>query len=114
MLVGIIIIKMSSRVNCIRRLKILFSAHVIVQVSRICVLGIANIYVGLHAYHQRSSRSVSLWSVLFTAEVSIAAFIFLFQDRWDYMVKEGVDEQVTPTSNMTSPNSNLKELDATI
>ncbi|WOK93538.1 cytochrome b561 domain-containing protein [Canna indica] len=67
----------------------------------ICVLGIANIYVGLHVYHQRSSRSVSLWSVLFTVEISIIAFIFLFQDRWDYMVKEGVDEQVTPTSYMT-------------
>ncbi|CAL9135158.1 unnamed protein product [Musa textilis] len=175
--VGIIIIRMSHRVECNKRLKVLFYAHLIVQITAIllataaavlslinfensfdnthqriglavyafiwiqpviaffrphrgikmrsawylvhwllgtgvCVLGIANVYVGLHAFHERTSRSVRPWAVLFTTEVSIFAFVYLIQGRWDHMMKEGaiLDEQVAPTSHLTSPSSNQKEL----
>ncbi|KAG1346827.1 cytochrome b561 domain-containing protein [Cocos nucifera] len=176
--VGIIIIRMSNRVECGKRLKVLFYSHVIVQMTAVLlatagavlsiinfenffdnihqrtglvvyaliwiqpligflrphrgakarsiwyfmhwllgtgipILGIINIYIGLHTYQERTSRSVRLWTVLFTAEVVIIAFIYLFQDRWDYTMKQGVilgDEQIRPTDHLTSPSSSQKEL----
>ncbi|XP_064938227.1 cytochrome b561 domain-containing protein At2g30890-like isoform X3 [Musa acuminata AAA Group] len=179
--VGIIIIRMSHRVECIKSLKVLFYAHLIVQIMAIllataaavlslinfensfdnthqriglavyafiwiqpiiaffrphrcvcmgikmrsawyfvhwllgtgvCVLGIANVYVGLHAFHERTSRSVRPWVVLFTTEVSLFAFIYLIQGKWDHMTKEGaiLVEQVAPSGHLTSPSSNQKEL----
>ncbi|XP_010918848.1 cytochrome b561 domain-containing protein At2g30890 [Elaeis guineensis] len=176
--VGIIIIRMSNRVKCGKRLNVLFYSHVIVQMTAVLlatagavlsivnfenffnnthqraglvvyvliwiqpligflrphrgvkarsiwyfvhwllgtgipILGIINIYIGLHTYQERTSRSVRLWTVLFTAEVVIIAFIYLFQDRWDYMMKQGVslgEEQVRPTDHLTSPSTSQKEL----
>lgn len=178
--VGILVIRMSQRVECGQKLKILYYSHVILQIvsvllatsgavlsiknfensfsnthqriglvlyaliwiqpligscrpnrgvkvrslwyfvhwllgSGITVAGVINIYIGLHAYHAKTSRSVKLWTILFTAEVAAIAFIYLFQDRWDYMKKQGVilgEEQITPTDHATPPriNKNQKEL----
>uniref|UniRef100_A0A1D1YNZ2 Putative ferric-chelate reductase 1 n=1 Tax=Anthurium amnicola TaxID=1678845 RepID=A0A1D1YNZ2_9ARAE len=74
------------------------------------ILAIINIYFGLHAYHVKTLRSTGIWTVLFTAEVSIIAFIYLLQDRWDYMQKQGVTldhEQVTPADQMSTPLRNF-------
>nr|CAD1823794.1 unnamed protein product [Ananas comosus var. bracteatus] len=80
----------------------------------ICTAGIANVYIGLHTYHERASRSVELWTVLFTVEVSFIAFVYLLQGRWDYVMKQGVnpgDEQIRPTDHVTSPSGSVhKEL----
>lgn len=65
----------------------------------ICAVGIANVYIGLHTYHERTGKSVRLWTVLLTVEVSAMAFIYLFQDRWNYMVQQEAvlgDEQMEP------------------
>ncbi|KAG6520524.1 hypothetical protein ZIOFF_017581 [Zingiber officinale] len=77
----------------------------------VCVMGIANIFIGLHTFHERTSISVSLWAALFTAEVSFMAFLYLLQHRWQYMMRQGVtqDEQIAPTSH-ASPTSNQKEM----
>lgn len=71
----------------------------------------ANIFIGLNAYHERMSKSVNLWKVLFTAQVCIIAIVYLSQDRWDYMLKQGVilDEQVLPSSHLTFPSSKQPE-----
>lgn len=78
------------------------------------IAGIINIYVGLHAYYVKTSTSVRLWNALFTLEVVAIAFIYLFQDRWDYMRKQGVilgEEQIAPTDHATPPRmNNQKEL----
>lgn len=177
--IGILVIRMSQRVECGQKLKVLFYCHVILQTisvllatagavlsiknfensfsnahqrtglalyaliliqpliglcrphrgikvrslwylvhwllgTGICIIGIINIYIGLHAYHVKTSRSVRLWTVLFTAEVAVIAFIYFFQDKWDYMKKQGVilgDEQIIPTDQVTPPVSgNQKEL----
>lgn len=65
----------------------------------VCVLGVANVYIGLHTYRERSSRSVSLWASLLTAAVSIVAVVYLLQDKWEYLMKQARvgDEQVTPS-----------------
>ncbi|GMN43288.1 hypothetical protein TIFTF001_012491 [Ficus carica] len=54
------------------------------------VVGVINIYTGLEAYHKKTSRSTRLWTILFTAEVSLIAFFYLFQDKNDYILKQGV------------------------
>ncbi|RXH86413.1 hypothetical protein DVH24_017466 [Malus domestica] len=56
----------------------------------ISLVGIINIYTGLEAYHKRTQRSSGLWTVLFTAEVSFIAAYYLFQDKRDYIQKQGV------------------------
>lgn len=56
----------------------------------ICIVGILNIYTGLEAYKKRTKRSVTIWTILFTAQISIMAFFYLFQEKWDYMKKQGV------------------------
>ncbi|KAK9086051.1 hypothetical protein Sjap_026462 [Stephania japonica] len=54
------------------------------------LLGIINIYTGLHAYHIKTERSVSIWTMAFTVQVCVIALLYLFQDKWDYMKKQGV------------------------
>lgn len=67
--------------------------------TAICVVGIFNTYTGLKAYHIKMSTSISIWSILFTAQVSFMAFFYLFQDKWDYIQKQGgIHHQPTPTS----------------
>ncbi|XP_058101116.1 cytochrome b561 domain-containing protein At4g18260-like [Magnolia sinica] len=176
--VGILIIRMSNREECGKRVKVLFYLHVILQIASVllttagavmsiknfensfsnthqriglalyalmwlqpligfcrpqrgvrgrsiwyfvhwilgtgvCLLGIINIYTGLQAYRTKTSRSTKLWSCLFSAEVSLIAFLYLFQDRWEYMQKQGVilgGEPITPTDQITSPKHTQKQL----
>nr|CAD1823834.1 unnamed protein product [Ananas comosus var. bracteatus] len=76
----------------------------------ICTVGIANVYIGLHTYHERASRSVELWTVLFTVEVSFIAFVYLLQGRWDYVMKQGVNPVLGVTSyGLQSFKCKLKE-----
>ncbi|XP_068321339.1 cytochrome b561 domain-containing protein At4g18260-like [Pyrus communis] len=56
----------------------------------ISLFGIINIYTGLEAYHKRTQGSSGLWTILFTAEVSFIAACYLFQDKRDYIQKQGV------------------------
>ncbi|KAM1032856.1 hypothetical protein ACFX13_037237 [Malus domestica] len=58
--------------------------------TMISLFGIINIYTGLEAYHKRTQRSSGLWTILFTAEVSFIAACYLFQDKRDYIQKQGV------------------------
>lgn len=81
-------------------------------------MGIINIYTGLNAYHKKTSKSIGLWNVLFTAEISFIGFFYLFQDKWEFLQKQGVilgepeamspsDEQVVETQTQ---RQNPKEL----
>ncbi|KAA8519512.1 hypothetical protein F0562_013768 [Nyssa sinensis] len=75
----------------------------------ISLVGIFNIYTGLKAYHKRTSRSIRLWTILFTAQVSFMAFFYLFQDKWVYMQKQGVilgNEPITPSDDQVIPQRN--------
>ncbi|XP_050368694.1 cytochrome b561 domain-containing protein At4g18260 isoform X2 [Argentina anserina] len=56
----------------------------------ITLVGIINIYTGLNAYHKRTKRSSGLWTILFTAELSVIAVYYLFQDKRDYIQSQGV------------------------
>ncbi|XP_044496734.1 cytochrome b561 domain-containing protein At4g18260 isoform X2 [Mangifera indica] len=58
--------------------------------TTISLVGIINIYTGLEAYHDKTSRSTAIWTILFTAEICFLAFFYLVQDKWDYMQKQGL------------------------
>ncbi|KAK6932222.1 Cytochrome b561/ferric reductase transmembrane [Dillenia turbinata] len=72
----------------------------------ISLMGTINIYTGLQAYHERTLKSVTLWTILFTAEVSFMAFFYLFQDKWEYIQKQGVtigNNETTAPANQAIP-----------
>lgn len=56
----------------------------------VSLVGIINIYTGLNAYHKKTKRSIGLWTVLFTAEICFIGFFYLFQDKWEFLQKQGV------------------------
>ncbi|GMI85990.1 hypothetical protein like AT4G18260 [Hibiscus trionum] len=58
--------------------------------TAVSMVGIINIYTGLEAYHSKTSKSTGVWTVLFTAQVSFVAFFYLFQDKWEYVQKQGL------------------------
>ncbi|MBA0704701.1 hypothetical protein Golax_016942 [Gossypium laxum] len=133
--VGILAIRMSNRQECGTRLKILFYVHVVSQASSsllllgskgrsgwffahwllgtaISILGIINIYTGLRAYHEKTSRSIKPWTIVLTAEISLIAFVYLFQDKWLYIQKQGLilgDESVTPKPQHSSSTEKQNE-----
>lgn len=79
----------------------------------ICATGIVNVYIGLRTYHERTAKSVRLWTGLLTVEVIFLGFFYLMIDRWSYMMKQGHAsvEQLRPTDNRrTYPTTLRKEL----
>ncbi|XP_073148303.1 cytochrome b561 domain-containing protein At4g18260-like [Henckelia pumila] len=60
--------------------------------TTISLVGNLNIYTGLHAYHKRTSKSSKPWIIIFTAQISFMAILYLVQDKWDYMKKQRVAE----------------------
>lgn len=81
--------------------------------TTVSLLGVLNIYTGLQAYHEKTSRSIRLWTILFTTEMSFIAFFYLLQDKWVYTKKQGVilgDEPIRPVDQNISPSDTQKEL----
>ncbi|KAF8043502.1 hypothetical protein BT93_A1731 [Corymbia citriodora subsp. variegata] len=56
----------------------------------VSLLGVINIYSGLLAYSEKTSRSIRLWVILFTIEVSFISFFYLLQDKLEHIQKQGV------------------------
>ncbi|XVE51595.1 hypothetical protein DITRI_Ditri02bG0054200 [Diplodiscus trichospermus] len=71
------------------------------------LVGIITIYTGLKAYHKKTSRNTGIWTMLFTAEVSLIAFFYLFQDRWVYIQKQGLILGNSPQPNPPSDKENV-------
>ncbi|KAI9121022.1 hypothetical protein K1719_008055 [Acacia pycnantha] len=66
----------------------------------ISFVGIINIYTGLKAYHKKTLKSTTLWTILFTAQVSCNALIYLLQDKMEYIKKR----RVIPGTESTVPS----------
>ncbi|KFK28504.1 hypothetical protein AALP_AA7G004700 [Arabis alpina] len=58
----------------------------------VSIFGIINIYTGIRAYQKKtsSSRYSSLWTILFTAQVSCLVLFYLLQDKWEHFQKQRV------------------------
>ncbi|KAJ0053470.1 hypothetical protein Pint_01396 [Pistacia integerrima] len=80
----------------------------------VSLLGILNMYTGLQAFHEKTSRSIRLWTIMFTTQISLFAFFYLFQDKWAYMQKQGLgvtlgNEPFRPTDKELSTRGKQKE-----
>ncbi|KDP37960.1 hypothetical protein JCGZ_04603 [Jatropha curcas] len=66
------------------------------------LVGIINIYTGLDAYHKKVSRNTRIWNILFTAQIFFMGFFYLFQEKWEYMQKQGMisGNETIETTNM--------------
>ncbi|KAL0673751.1 hypothetical protein Bca4012_001732 [Brassica carinata] len=69
--------------------------------SSVAILGIINIYTGLNAYTQKTSKSAKLWTILFTAQLSSFVLLYLFQDKWSYIQSQ------TSRTQSVDHNSNI-------
>ncbi|KAI3466816.1 hypothetical protein Pfo_023479 [Paulownia fortunei] len=78
--------------------------------TTICLVGILNIYTGLQAYHKRTSRSTTLWTIVFTAQVSFMIIFYLFQDKWEYILKQGIAPGNDPNNNSPAQLDNQKDV----
>ena len=87
--------------------------------TAISLLGIINIYTGLEAYHRKTGKSVRVWTILFTTQISFIASFYLFQEKWEYIQKQGeillggssTEPTTGPTNNQhISPKDKKKEL----
>ncbi|KAK8639323.1 hypothetical protein V6N13_137710 [Hibiscus sabdariffa] len=88
-----------------------FFAHCLLGTA-VCILGVISIYTGLGAYHEKTSRSTKLWAIAFTAEISVIVFIYLFQDKWVHIQKQGVilgHEPVRPAEEHISSTDEMKQ-----
>ncbi|XP_054799837.1 cytochrome b561 domain-containing protein At2g30890-like [Prosopis cineraria] len=54
----------------------------------ISFLGILNVYIGLQAYQEKTSKSIRIWNILFTIQLVIIMFFYLLQDKWVYLQKK--------------------------
>ncbi|KAK4740642.1 hypothetical protein SAY87_024230 [Trapa incisa] len=73
--------------------------------TAISLLGVINIYSGIIAYRVKTSKGTWLWSILFTAQVSLIAFLYLFIDKWVHL-----QEQNIPPSSSSSGSDSRSEL----
>ncbi|KAF6165097.1 hypothetical protein GIB67_000681 [Kingdonia uniflora] len=80
----------------------------------VTILGLINIYTGLQAYHTKTSRSVNLWTLLFTAEVCFIVFLYLFQDKWDYIRKHGTSFEANTGGDPGNDSIRMKRAQAVI
>ncbi|PIN11580.1 hypothetical protein CDL12_15822 [Handroanthus impetiginosus] len=106
-LVGIVRPKRGSKSR-----SIWFLFHWIVGIA-VSLLGVINIYTGLEAYHKRTSKNVSIWTIIFTVEMSLIFFLYLLQEKWHYIQKQGAvlgNKPVQPTDQEMSSTCSQKEV----
>lgn len=65
-----------------------FLTHWVIGTA-VSLLGVITIYTGLLAYTEKTSRSIRIWPILFTAEICFIVIIYLLQDKWGYIQKQG-------------------------
>ncbi|KAL8506254.1 hypothetical protein ACS0TY_017211 [Phlomoides rotata] len=78
----------------------------------VSLLGVINIYTGLQAYHKRTSKNVRFWTILFTVQISVLLFLYLLQEKWHYIQKQGMmlkNKHIQPTDQEMSPGCQQKE-----
>ncbi|XP_028751957.1 cytochrome b561 domain-containing protein At2g30890-like [Neltuma alba] len=83
--------------------------------TAVSFLGVLSVYLGLQAYEEKTSKSVTVWKILFTAQICLIVVLYLFQDKWVYLHNQGqvLDSEL---QNSTAPeicpdeNQQKKEL----
>ncbi|XP_028793853.1 cytochrome b561 domain-containing protein At2g30890-like [Neltuma alba] len=83
--------------------------------TAVSFLGVLSVYLGLQVYEEKTSKSVTVWKILFTAQICLIVALYLFQDKWVYLHNQGqvLDSEL---QNSTAPeicpdeNQQKKEL----
>nr|GMD38325.1 cytochrome B561 domain-containing protein At2g30890-like [Ipomoea batatas] len=80
-----------------------FFAHWLLGTA-LSLLGVINIYTGLQAFNKRTSRSTNIWTIIFSTQISLVVFFYLFQEKWHYIKNKagtilGSNEAVQPTTD---------------
>lgn len=84
--------------------------------TTIAIVGIINIYTGLQAYEKKTSTEVRLWKILFTVQIAFLVFLYLFQEKFDYLqqqaklASEEDDERMRSSDQHTTQTQNVEEL----
>ncbi|XP_061356351.1 cytochrome b561 domain-containing protein At2g30890-like [Gastrolobium bilobum] len=96
-----------------KRRSVWFFAHWILGIA-VSFLGVLNVYIGLGAYQEKTSKGIKIWNILFTIQISLIVFFYLFQEKWVYIQNQGVileNELLTPTCQESGSNDKkvLKE-----
>ncbi|KAJ7965066.1 Cytochrome b561 domain-containing protein [Quillaja saponaria] len=79
----------------------------------VALLGVLNIYTGLQAYHDKTSRSTWPWTIILTVQISSIVLFYLFQDKWVHIQNQGVtmgNEPTRITCQEVSVDDKKKEL----
>ncbi|XP_027344109.1 cytochrome b561 domain-containing protein At2g30890-like [Abrus precatorius] len=93
-----------------KRRSVWFFAHWILGTA-VSFLGVLNVYIGLRAYQEKTSKRIRIWNILFTIQISLIVFFYLFQEKWVYIQNQGVilgNEIVTPTCQEAEREKVLK------
>lgn len=53
------------------------------------VLCIVNIYLGMRMWETITKESIRTLNIIFSVQVALITFVYLMQDRWDYLVDQG-------------------------
>ncbi|XP_071741279.1 cytochrome b561 domain-containing protein At2g30890-like [Rutidosis leptorrhynchoides] len=91
-----------------KRRTVWFFAHWMIGTT-VSLLGIINVYTGLHAYQKRTSKSITPWVIFYTTEIVCIGFLYLFQEKWQYILKQGVNRGNEPTTTI-QPTDNQENL----
>ncbi|XP_050381116.1 cytochrome b561 domain-containing protein At2g30890-like [Argentina anserina] len=82
--------------------------------TAVSLLGVLNIYTGLVAYHEKTSKGIQFWIIVFTAQVCFITFFYLLQDKWDYIqnqeVSLGNESKRTTINQVVLPRDKQKEV----
>ncbi|KAL0890122.1 hypothetical protein Bca101_014105 [Brassica carinata] len=80
----------------------------------VSIVGIINVYTGIRAYHKKtsSSRDSSIWTMLFTAQLSCLVVFYLIQDKWEHFQKQRV--VIEELDHHQNTNTNGRSNDQTI
>ncbi|KAI4305999.1 hypothetical protein L6164_029318 [Bauhinia variegata] len=92
-----------------KRRSVWFFPHWIIGTA-VTSLGVLNVYTGLLAYQEKTFKSIRIWVILFTIQVAVVVFLYLLQDKWVYMQKQG--EVFSTGLQRTNSDDKKKELKA--
>lgn len=91
-----------------KRRSVWFFAHWMLGTT-VSLLGIINVYTGLHAYQNRTSKSITPWVIFYTSEIVCIGVLYLFLEKWEYILKQGVTQGNEPTTTI-QPTDNREIL----
>ncbi|MCO5560093.1 hypothetical protein L7F22_013700 [Adiantum nelumboides] len=67
------------------------------------ILCFVNLYIGMHIWEHVTKGSIRNLNIAFSIQVAFMAFVYLVQDRWDYMVEQGhgLSKPIAPPPSTT-------------